>query len=613
MRSKPTWLGLGLLVATVGCPKGQSSAADASTVVADGGAVHRDPGDPIEPGHRPPHGLAPGAAAGPLRRPPHPAMATSNHGLGALQALATAVTAPVTPVSPADGLRLLASGGDGSAAAARDVFVHLWSQAQEDRVRAQAAGGVMAALVLDPAQEGYRERLTDAYGMQLYAGALGTVTGSERQLSAARALVLAAAGRFRESNVLCAQVATGNTEPYSRWLEGVARHLMGQGGSALAALDAATKAQSPLPHALLERARVQLALGNLNAARVDAQAALKASPKCSPCRLVAAQALALDTDAGDARTGLEELSALTASKPPEPVLVEALATAAVGEARAGNTAGTESLAVQMRSFKSWPGETALAEGLAAHLAGEHKVAATSLETASRALPSGLLRREALRALAVTSVQANAPANALKALEALEGEAGGAADSATQAAGILAAMGDSVGAAEEHLRAYVLDPYSPEVAKAAGLKPRAGGAAASAKAAQLWRLVGGGAAQPALTLAGTMEKTDPNSPYLAWSKLQSQLQLDAQAPVGTEANNEAALLAVDVVNRCGKQPVHTLFPVSMRAALVAALDSGDRGITGGALKVMAKDKETKVAQTAQEAASRAPRPNPKQTR
>ena len=87
----------------------------------------------------------------------------------------------------------------GSEAAAASLATVAWTKAASDDERSLALSLLAAALVLDPAIENYRARLTDAHGLVMYAGTLPaeTVLGQ-----AARAFVAVAVGRVYEGEKL---------------------------------------------------------------------------------------------------------------------------------------------------------------------------------------------------------------------------------------------------------------------------------------------------------------------------------------------------------------------------------------------------------------------------
>jgi tetratricopeptide (TPR) repeat protein len=528
-------------------------------------------------------------------------MATSQYGYAAVQAMAAATAAPQAPVTVAQGLEKLASAADGCERASRDIFLQAFTAAADETGRADATGGLMLSLVLDPDPNGYVQRLTDAYGMQLY---VSSVKGTSRVTEGARAIVMAAAGRFPDARGATKRMAEGNPkELWLRTLEGIARGLMGDRGAAVAAFKSALASGNSMPRTFLERGAVLFRLQDLPAARVDAEAALKLNPACTRCKLLRAQAMALGEDATAQAEGLSELSRLSSLGLPAYWTAEALTAASVVEARAGHADAAEALAARLRDIKEFAPEAALASGLAAQAAHNNAAALLALDKACKTLPAGPFRVTALKALAAAAVAEGAHAQALEALKGLEAESGAGAEVAELASSALAAMKDVTGAREETLRAFALDPYSPARATAAGRPVRAGGPALSAKAQQMWQLLGGGAAQEAMAMADALAKADKKSPYAPWAKVLCQRVLDQAVPVGETASKEVIVHAVEAVARLGKDPPHAVFPVSARKDLLDALDEGERNVVQESLKLFAGDPDPSVAALAKEAINR----------
>lgn len=584
---------------------GPAVAPAPGTPPADAGRPVRQPGDPVPPGERPPNLLTPEASPGPLQRPPHPTMATSAHGLAAINALVAQVPAATQALTLETALAELGSAEDGSELRARDLFVQLYRVATSDAGRADAVGGVMLSLVLAPDPQGYTERLTDAYGMSLYVVALNS--GTARMPEAARVVVTAAAGRIRESMEIAGRLV--HVEAKDAWLrlgEGIARSMLGQRGAALDALDASAANGKAPARTYLERARVHLALGEAAPALKDAQTALKMSPRCNACRVAEARAMA--SLPGSAAAGVTALGALAGGGLPEPLKVEALTAAALAEAVAGHGPAVESLAAALRPLKTWGPEAALVTGLAASVAGDHPGAILALDKATRDLPTGQARSAGLWALARSASAEKNHGRALEALTALEQDAGPAPEIAELAATILAAMGDKEGAAQEILKAHALDPYSAQRAAAAGRKPRAGGAANSERMAQVWRLLGGGVPRAAMVVLDTLDRADRNNPTVGWGRVVAQRQLDALLPVGTAPGNEAAQFAADAISACGREVPSAVLPPPARRVIANTLDEGARGITRPALeRMLASEKDPGLLKLLTEAVARtAPR-------
>lgn len=124
--------------------------------------------------------------------------------------------------------------------------------------RATAAALLAAALALDPAPTGYRERLVDAHGLAMWAGEIQPATVLAQ---AARAFVAVACGRVEEGQKLSEVMSSAlPTDPDARLFLGLARRYLAQrGDAALAALRAvlrdkpeSLRARTALAHSLLE-------------------------------------------------------------------------------------------------------------------------------------------------------------------------------------------------------------------------------------------------------------------------------------------------------------------------------------------------------------------------
>jgi hypothetical protein len=92
----------------------------------------------------------------------------------------------------------------GAEAQARTKLLQAWKGAADNETRGLALALTALSLVLDPAVEGYVERLTDAYGLALYAG---NVDSSAADGQCARAIVGAAGGATRQARDLIDLVA----------------------------------------------------------------------------------------------------------------------------------------------------------------------------------------------------------------------------------------------------------------------------------------------------------------------------------------------------------------------------------------------------------------------
>jgi hypothetical protein len=216
---------------------------------------------PAEPSRVVDAGAAPVAA--PLKRPPFPNLATAAYGqrvlderLGALPA-----GAPGTVEGALTELHDVAPGAEERAvtqalAAAR--------AAPTDKVRAAALALAAAGLVLDPVVDGYKERLTDAFGIAAYAA---TLDQSDTVAQAARALVDAAAGAVEQARRIVKGIEDTPVKVTipadARLLMALTRRVSGERGDALVA-DLAevlkAKPQSLRAHALSAELYLELGL-----------------------------------------------------------------------------------------------------------------------------------------------------------------------------------------------------------------------------------------------------------------------------------------------------------------------------------------------------------------
>jgi hypothetical protein len=155
-----------------------------------------------------------GQGTAPLEsRPPHPTMAHASWGeqvATRLVAEAASTTTAGTPVVTADGLLAvskeeLLSLAPGSERRGLRAALRAWQVASDDSIRGTALALASLALVLDPTVEGYRERLTDAFGLAAFAG---TQDPGDGVAQSARATVAAAAGAGRQARALVDLVAS---------------------------------------------------------------------------------------------------------------------------------------------------------------------------------------------------------------------------------------------------------------------------------------------------------------------------------------------------------------------------------------------------------------------
>jgi hypothetical protein len=150
-------------------------------------------------------------------RPPQPVMASPAWGERVALDLGKDVVAPAG-VAPAvlvqQAQAKLMSLEPGSERAAIPLLVQAWKGATDDQTRGLALALVAVAMVWDPTVEGYVERLTDAFGLGLYAGTIDT---SATIGQAARSIVLGAGGSVRQARDLIDLLATMPRQPDDLW------------------------------------------------------------------------------------------------------------------------------------------------------------------------------------------------------------------------------------------------------------------------------------------------------------------------------------------------------------------------------------------------------------
>ncbi len=238
------------------------------------------------------------------KRPPQPVMASASWGEHVALELGVKV-APVTIPADTllkDAITALHALDVSSEARARDLALQAWKSGSTDEQRGLALAIVAASMVYDPLVDGYTERLTDAYGLALYAG---TVESGNIDGHSLRAIVLAAAGANRQARELIDVVKKTPKLPDS------ARPLLALAWAAVnersdvfftAAKDGlAARADS-------DRLRVALADRLLDLGfNDDALAAVTVEHPVPALRLAAARARVLKGDA-TAVTALQELS-----------------------------------------------------------------------------------------------------------------------------------------------------------------------------------------------------------------------------------------------------------------------------------------------------------------
>jgi hypothetical protein len=132
------------------------------------------------------------------KRPPQPVMASASWGEHVALELGVKVAPVTVPVDTLlkDAITAVYALDVGSEARARDLALQAWKSSSTDEQRGLALAIVAASMVYDPLVDGYTERLTDAYGLALYAGTIdsGNIDGHSL-----RAIVLAAAGANRQA------------------------------------------------------------------------------------------------------------------------------------------------------------------------------------------------------------------------------------------------------------------------------------------------------------------------------------------------------------------------------------------------------------------------------
>jgi hypothetical protein len=162
-------------------------------------------------------------------RPPFPTMATPAWGERVIEQLGTEADPSLSgkgyqPALDA-ALDALRSDDEGSAARLVRASAAAWRAAMSDRDRATAAALAGVGLTLDPTVEGFKDRLTDAYGLAGYSGTLdGTVLAQS-----ARAQIAVAAGRVSDGEKLVDVLTRGDViDGESAFLLALARVLAGR-------------------------------------------------------------------------------------------------------------------------------------------------------------------------------------------------------------------------------------------------------------------------------------------------------------------------------------------------------------------------------------------------
>lgn len=292
-------------------------------------------------------------------------LASSAWGEQVAQSLGKDVTSSPTPtlVLIAEAETMLWSLQPGSEQQATTKLLQAWRGAPDDQTRGLALALTAASLVFDPAVEGYLERLTDAYGLALYAG---TVDSSNGEGQCARAIVGAAGGGGRQARELVDLVASMSRLPESvrPWLA-LARGVANDRSQAF--VDDATAGLRVRPDAWRLRAMLGerlLELGFID----DAIAAVAVADAPPALALVKARAQVLG---GQAAVALPALLALSSQLTgvDEARRSEALYWTAEAQLMTNDLAGAKASAGQLDARPGWQREAALVAGSLALLDG----------------------------------------------------------------------------------------------------------------------------------------------------------------------------------------------------------------------------------------------------
>jgi hypothetical protein len=241
----------------------------------------------------------------------------------------------------------------GSERAAMPLLLQAWKGAVDDQTRGLALAFVAVAMVWDPAVEGYVERLTDAYGLGLYAGTIDT-TATIGQ--AARSIVLGAGGSVRQARDLIDLLANMPRQPeeLAPWLA-LAR--AGANDRRQAFFDEAERGLKAMPTAWRLRATLADRFADLGFYdRAIATVVDDGAPAAA--RLVKARA---QVQAGLARDALPALTELSTSLVgvDEPRRSEALYWLAEAQLAIGDVASARTTATSLETRPGWRREAAL--------------------------------------------------------------------------------------------------------------------------------------------------------------------------------------------------------------------------------------------------------------
>jgi hypothetical protein len=241
----------------------------------------------------------------------------------------------------------------GSERQAIPLLLQAWKGATDDQTRALALALVAVAMVWDPTVEGYVERLTDAYGLGLYAGTIDT-TATIGQ--AARSIVLGAGGSVRQARDLIQLLATMARQPddLPPWLA-LARASANDRRQGF--FDEAERGLKTLPSAWRLRAALADRFADLGLHdRAIATIVDEGAPAAA--RLVKARA---QVQAGLAKEALPVLTDLSTSLAgvDEPRRSEALYWLAEAQLATGDVAGARTSAAGLEARPGWRREAAL--------------------------------------------------------------------------------------------------------------------------------------------------------------------------------------------------------------------------------------------------------------
>lgn len=293
-----------------------------------------------------------------LNRPPHPTMASVEWGEHVALELGKDVTVPAGVDQNAlleQARRAYHSLEPGAEERMRVASLQAWKAAPDDATRATGLAFAAVAMVTDPTVEGYRERLTDAYGLGLYAG---TVDSSNPEGQAARAIVGALGGATRQARELTVLVATSPTLPEgARPLVAAAMHAVGRrDDEAFAAMQAGLRV---MPSSWRVRLMLADRLGELGFAQ-DALSVIEAgeSPRPAAATLAMARQQLAMGKANLAKPMAEELTTTLAGVD-EPRRSEALALFAEAQIQLDDVAGATATTATLAARPGWHREVGL--------------------------------------------------------------------------------------------------------------------------------------------------------------------------------------------------------------------------------------------------------------